>query len=68
MRYEIQFTDHAMQQIVITAAGRPVAVLIGFADEDEWFEYRLLQDPRFKQRIIGVRTCGDGREGQRCND
>lgn len=48
--------EAAKQQVVITAAGRPVAVLIGFADEDEWFEYRLLQDRRFKQRIAEARA------------
>jgi len=27
-------------------------VLIGFASEDEWFEYRLENDPRFLARSI----------------
>lgn len=50
------FVDEAVnQQIVITRHGKPAAVLIGFADEDEWFEYRLLHDPRFQQRIAESR-------------
>jgi prevent-host-death family protein len=50
------FVDEAAkQQIVITRHGKPAAVLIGFADEDEWFEYRLLHDPRFQQRISEAR-------------
>jgi prevent-host-death family protein len=39
------------QDIVITSHGRHVAVLTGFADEEEYLEYRLLNDPRF-QAII----------------
>ena len=51
------FVDEAAQQeIVITRHGRPVAVLIGFADEDAWFEYRLLHDPRFQRRIVEARA------------
>jgi hypothetical protein len=30
-------------------------VLIGFASEDEWFEYRLVNDPRFQKRIASAR-------------
>ncbi len=39
------------QDIIITSHGRPVAVLTGFADEDEYLEYRLLNDPRFQSII-----------------
>jgi prevent-host-death family protein len=50
------FVDEAAkQQIVITRHGKPAAVIIGFADEDEWFEYRLLHDPRFQERIAEAR-------------
>ena len=28
------------EEIVITRHGRPAGVLIGFASEDDWFEYR----------------------------
>jgi len=39
------------EQIVITRHGKPAGVLIGFESEDDWFDYRLENDPRFLQRI-----------------
>lgn len=39
------------QEIVITRHGKPAGVLIGFESEDEWFDYRLENDPRFLSRI-----------------
>ena len=42
-------------EIVITRHGRPAGVLIGFASEDEWFDYRLQKDPRFLKRIDRAR-------------
>jgi len=41
--------------IVITRHGRPAAVLIGFASEDDWLEYRLENDPRFLKRVAQAR-------------
>ena len=35
------------EQIVITRHGKPAGVLIGFESEDEWFDFRLENDPRF---------------------
>lgn len=43
------------EEIVITRHGKPAGVLIGFESEDEWFDYRLENDPRFLQRIDGAR-------------
>ena len=43
------------EQIVITRHGKPVGVLIGFESEDDWFDYRLENDPRFLQRIETAR-------------
>ena len=43
------------QEIVITRHGKPAGVLIGFETEDDWFEYRLQNDPRFLQRIEQAR-------------
>jgi len=34
------------QEIVITRHGKPAGVLIGFESEEDWFEYRLENDPR----------------------
>ena len=38
----------AKQEVIITNHGKPVAVIKGFADEDEYLEHRLLNDPRFQ--------------------
>ena len=43
------------EEIVITRHGKPAGVLIGFENEDDWFEYRLEQDPRFLARIEQAR-------------
>ena len=43
------------QEIIITRHGKPAGVLIGFQSEDDWFEYRLENDPRFFQRIERAR-------------
>ena len=39
------------QEIVITHHGKPAGVLIGFESEEDWFDYRLENDPRFLRRI-----------------
>lgn len=41
--------------IVITRHGKPAGVLIGFRDEEDWFDYRLENDPRFLNRIEQAR-------------
>ena len=38
-------------EIVITRRGKPAGVLIGFASEEDWVDYRLGKDPRFLRRI-----------------
>ena len=43
------------EEVVITRHGKPAGVLIGFKSEDEWFEYRLQNDPRFLQRVEAAR-------------
>jgi len=43
------------QEIVITRHGKPAGVLIGFESEDDWFDYRLENDPRFLKRIEQAR-------------
>lgn len=39
------------EEIIVTVHGRPAAALIGFEDEDDWLEYRLLKDERFLARV-----------------
>ena len=43
------------QEVVITRHGKPAGVLIGFADDDAWFDYRLENDPRFVARVESAR-------------
>ena len=43
------------EEVIITRHGRPAGVLIGFKSEDEWFEYKLQNDPRFLARIDSAR-------------
>lgn len=42
-------------EIVITRHGKPAGVLIGFASDDDWFDYRLENDPRFLKRVADAR-------------
>ena len=56
------------ENIVITRHGKPAGVLIGFASEDEWFEYRLENDPRFLQRIEQARNSIRSGRGVRLED
>lgn len=50
------------EEIVITRHGRAAGVLIGFESEDDWFDYRLENDPRFLSRITEARaSLRDGR-------
>ena len=56
------------QDIVITRHGKPAGVLIGFASEDDWFEYRLENDPRFLQRVDQARKSVRTGRGVRLED
>jgi len=44
------------EHVVITKHGKPAGVLIGFEPEDDWFDYRLENDPRFLKRIARARA------------
>ena len=54
--------------IVITRHGKPAGVLIGFASEDDWCDYRLENDPRFLQRIRQARSSLRSGRGTRLED
>lgn len=56
------------QEIVITRHGKPAGVLIGFESEDDWFEYRLENDPRFLQRIERARQSMRAGRGVKLED
>lgn len=52
----------AREEVIITNHGKPVGVLKGFANEDDYLEYRLLNDPRF-QGIV-ERSRQEARQGK----
>ena len=43
------------EEIVITRHGRPAGVLIGFEDEEAWFDYRVENHPEFLERVAEAR-------------
>jgi prevent-host-death family protein len=55
-------------EILITRHGKPAGILIGFASEDDWFEYRLENDPRFLRRIEKARRSLRAGRGVRLED
>jgi prevent-host-death family protein len=56
------------QEIVITRHGKPAGVLIGFESEDDWFDYRLENDPRFLGRVEKARKSLRAGRGVRLED
>ena len=56
------------QEIVITRHGKPAGVLIGFESEEDWFEYRLENDPRFLRRVEQARNSLRAGRGLRLED
>ena len=56
------------EDLVITRHGKPAGVLIGFATEDDWFDYRLEHDPRFLDRIERARRSLRAGRGIRLED
>jgi prevent-host-death family protein len=56
------------EEIVITRHGRPAGILVGFASEDDWFDYRLEHDPRFLRRMEGARQSIRAGHGARLED
>ena len=56
------------QEIVITRHGKPAGVLIGFESEDDWFDYRLENDPRFLERVEQARQSVRAGRGVKLQD
>ncbi len=56
------------EQVIITRHGKPAGVLIGIADEDDWFDYCLENDPRFLKRIAAARKSLRAGHGLRLED
>ena len=56
------------EQVVITRHGKPAGVLIGLESEDDWFDYRLENDPRFLRRVEAARESLRAGRGVRLED
>jgi prevent-host-death family protein len=56
------------QEIIITRHGKPAGILIGFESEDDWFDYKLENDPRFLERIERARESLRAGRGTRLED
>lgn len=52
----------AGEPIVVTRHGRAAGVLIGFGSEEDWFDWRIENDPAFLARIERARA--DVRRGR----
>jgi prevent-host-death family protein len=50
------------EEVLITRHGKPAAIVIGFHDEDDWFDYRVEHDERFLRKIAKARE--EIRKGQ----
>jgi prevent-host-death family protein len=44
------------EEIIITRHGKPAGILVGFESEEDWFDYRLENDPRFLARVEAARA------------
>ena len=56
------------EEVLITRHGKPAGVLIGFESEDDWFAYRLENDPRFLARVESARANLRAGRGVRLED
>ena len=60
--------DAEREEVLITRHGRPAAIVIGFSDEDDWIEYRLLNDEKFLTSIKSARENIKKGQGIRLED
>ena len=56
------------EEILITRDGKPAGMLIGFASEDDWFDYQLENDSRFLRRVETARKDLRAGRGVRLED
>ena len=56
------------EEIIITKHGKPAGILVGFASEDDWFDYKLEHDPRFLRRIAQARASLQAGKGVKLED
>ncbi len=43
------------EEVLITRHGKPAAIVIGFQNEDDWFDYKMEHDEKFLKRIARAR-------------
>jgi len=55
-------------EVIITRHGKPAGILIGFRSDEDWFDYRLENDPRFLKRIEAARNSVRSGKGVRLED
>jgi prevent-host-death family protein len=64
-----EYLDFAeKEEVIITRHGKPAGILIGFASEDDWFDYRLEHDLRFLSRVSAARKSLEKGKGIRIED
>ena len=56
------------EEVIITRHGKPAGVLIGFESEDDWFDFRLENDPRFLGRVEAARRSLRAGRGAKLED
>jgi prevent-host-death family protein len=56
------------EEVIVTRHGKPAGLLVGFATEDDWIDYRLEHDPRFVKRIAEARASLREGKGVRIED
>jgi hypothetical protein len=60
--------DAEQQEILIMRRRRSAGVLIGFASEEDWFDYQLETDPRFERGIEAARRSLRSGQGVKLED
>jgi prevent-host-death family protein len=56
------------EEVIVTRHGKPAGLLVGFATEDDWIDYRLEHDPQFVRRIAEARASLREGKGVRIED
>jgi prevent-host-death family protein len=56
------------EEVIITRHGKPAGVLVGFATEEDWLDYKLENDPRFLARVAAARKSLREGKGVRIED
>jgi hypothetical protein len=59
----LKFLELAQEEdVIVMNDDQPIGYLVGFADEDDWIDYLMLNDPKFQKRLH--RSIQDIREGR----